>query len=224
MYSLEQTNRWITPLREAWSPVILEHFFAKLNGQGRPYLKLKGVVPGTLHLRNGEILNVVSKEGEQLLRTLAGIERRGSMHVCEGNTFDDVDYTQWPYMVGYSGSTSTLYPEMTIEQNLRYFAKQYQLTTTEVERAVFTTGKRLGLLPYFHLPVHQLPSVVARFVDLGCALIHDPKLLLLSDPTGLPPNLLNHYNSIVCEERAKGRSIVIASTTPIAIADRRISL
>ncbi len=212
MNALIDPSRYFRPLLDAqWSPIILEQFFNKVTGKERPFLRLRGVLPQELSVRSGEIVGVHA-EDETILHYLTGFKRSapGSMLIREGSAFDQVDYRVWPYQVGYAGEKPSLYPELTVEQNWKHFAQHYGLTSSEREMRIRALSQQLGLGPYLQVPVYQLPSGVQRFADLGCAMLHEPKLLCVADPSALLPEpLVNYYYSVLHQERSKGNSVVV---------------
>jgi len=206
-------RKYVRPLIEArWSPVILNNFFTSYLGKDRPIVKIKSLEQGRefeISLHSGTAV----KATPELLDILLGHKKikHGGMWVREGNYFDEVDYKSWVYQVGYAGPKISLYPEMSVEQNWHYFAKQYGLTHNERKIQVHNTARRLGLGPYIHWPLHQLPAGVRRLADLGAALMHDPKVLCV-DVSGIDENIMPYYMRVVMEEKQKGNCVVVAGS------------
>lgn len=201
-----------------WSPIILESFFNKYLGLERPFLRFNGRLPGG-HLRftlaSGEFVSINEDQAMSLYRALTGVDpvQEGNIQVREGDYFDELDPHAWAYQVGYAGPQASLYPELTIEQNWRYFGRLYDLTGTELNSRIIQLMRRLRLGGYQHLRVGSLPDSVVRLADLGCALLHDPKLLLVHHPQELPDALVQFYHQILHEEQQRGRSIIISGTS-----------
>lgn len=219
-------SSYVSTLVEArWSPVIVENFFMKLLGKERPFLKLRNVpVNGkmfNLNVRDSEIISVSGEESRNLMKVLSGSRRlrNGNMLVREGNYFDEVDRKSWAYQVGFAGEEHSLYPELSIAQNWKYFGRQYGMNTHEISTRMHRLSGELGLAPYMHIPVHELPESVVVFADLGCAMLHEPKLLCVHRPN-LSANLMGHYSRVLHNERLRGNSI-IAYNLP-EISDRHI--
>ncbi|RNE48374.1 ABC transporter ATP-binding protein [Corynebacterium alimapuense] len=83
--------------------------------------------------------------------------------------------------IGYVTQSPSLYPELTVEENLRYFALLSGGDTGEVLT-------RLGLEETRHKQVAQLSGGQRGRASLGCALVGDPELLVMDEPTvGLDP-------------------------------------
>ena len=110
-----------------------------------------------------------------LLRALAGLA-----HPTQGTIrMFDQDPQDSSREIGYMAHPSLLYDEMSGMENLRYFARLYEIAgderCAEVIRAV-------GLDPQLTRPVGQYSQGMRQRMSLARAILHDPKLLLLDEP------------------------------------------
>jgi ABC-type multidrug transport system ATPase subunit len=111
-----------------------------------------------------------------LLRSLAGLTRptRGAISML-GKT----DLRAACRDMGYMAHSSLLYDEMSGMENLRYFARLYDIQDDD-RCAKIIAG--VGLDPALERPVGQYSQGMRQRVSLARALLHDPKILLLDEP------------------------------------------
>jgi heme ABC exporter ATP-binding subunit CcmA len=111
-----------------------------------------------------------------LLRSLAGLTRptRGSISML-GKT----DLRAACRDLGYMAHPSLLYDEMSGMENLRYFARLYDIYDDHRCAAAITA---VGLDPALERPVGQYSQGMRQRMSLARALLHDPKILLLDEP------------------------------------------
>jgi len=88
--------------------------------------------------------------------------------------------------VGYLSQRFSLYANLSVSENLRFRAEVFGLA--QPREAVAGLIERFGLAPFVTLAAGRLSSGWARLLQLACALVHAPPLLLLDEPTaGLDP-------------------------------------
>ncbi len=116
---------------------------------------------------------------------------------------------------GYVAEQVALYPHRTTLENAMFFAGLKGQSMAEVESQI----DRVGLRPVRERKVRQLSKGMLQRLGLAIALCGQPQLLVLDEPfNGLDPALLDALQSILCEERARGATLWIATHTMSAIA------
>jgi ABC-type multidrug transport system ATPase subunit len=139
------------------------------------FAALRGVTaefaPGKFHVILGD--NGAGKT--TLLRALAGLTHptRGTVSIL-GNTPREACRE-----VGYMAHPSLLYDEMSGMENLRYFARLYDITGDERCAQVI---RSVGLDPELSRPVGKYSQGMRQRMSLARAILHDPKILLLDEP------------------------------------------
>ncbi len=86
------------------------------------------------------------------------------------------------------GLGKNLYPTLSVEENLQFFARLFGHSAAERRRRVDEVTRSTGLHPFLARPVGQLSGGMRQKLGLCCALMHDPDLLILDEPTtGVDP-------------------------------------
>ncbi len=181
-----------------------------------------------LTIREGEIFGLVGLAGSgksTLLSILVGLQRPTSgrilLHLKE--TGEEIDlYQQKGFtnsIIGFSTQTPSFYPDITVEENIEYFASLYGLSNRldGVKEAVFNLVPLKDIGP---LKAHSLSKGMQKKLDIACALVHTPDILVLDDPTAdLDPLLCRELWSLIRRINNAGTTIVLASHNLMGIED-----
>ena len=162
----------------------------------------------------GEILGFLGPNGagkSTTMRIIAGFiaPTSGSAAVC-GH-----DVTREPLAarraLGYLPEGAPAWPEMTARSFLGFIADVRALAGAQRARRLGDTIARLGLEPVLDQPIETLSKGFKRRVGLAQAILHDPPVLVLDEPTdGLDPNQKHEVRSLI-REMAPGKTIVIST-------------
>ena len=139
----------------------------------------------------GEVFGFLGPNGSgktTMIKMLTGI-----LPVTEGKALiDGVDVSQDPETVrlriGYMSQKFSLYDDLTVGENLRFYGKAYGLRNNGLESKIKETIERNALQPYVDRLAGKLSGGWKQRLALGCAMLHDPKILYLDEPTaGIDP-------------------------------------
>lgn len=113
--------------------------------------------------------------------------------------------------IGYLPENASPYPEMTGEEYLRYRARLYGIERSKRSAALEQTIEHTGLNEMRRRPIARLSKGYRQRVGLAAALIHDPSILILDEPTnGLDPTQLGEMRSLI-RSLAERRTLLICS-------------
>ncbi|HEY2387032.1 MAG TPA: ABC transporter ATP-binding protein [Candidatus Binatia bacterium] len=105
-----------------------------------------------------------------------------------------------------------LYPTLTVQQNLWHFARMQGLARAEARDACRRTVADVGLDERADDPVHALSGGMQRRLNLACAVVHRPEILLLDEPTvGVDLESREHLLRLVRRLRDQGTGIVYST-------------
>ena len=180
---------------------------------------LKGV---SLTLKKGEVVGLLGPNGagkSTLMKILTGYytQWEGKVDFFEKDLKTELRAIQ--KQVGYLTENNPLYPEMYVEEYLQYVADLYRLKNPPIDQLMEQTG----LLDHQKKKIQTLSKGYKQRVGLAAALLHDPKLVILDEPTtGLDPNQLVEIRKLI---RSLGKDKTVLLSTHIlqevdALCDR----
>ncbi len=162
-----------------------------LKGLTKSYADLCAVCDLSLEINRGEIFGFLGANGagkSTTMRMLCGLVRPTSGKAA----IDGADVWRDRYAVrskfGYMAQKFSLYPDLTVLENLRFFAGAYRVPPNEVEGRIERILGQMDLEEKRETPAGSLSGGMRQLLALGCALVHEPPLLFLDEPTsGLDP-------------------------------------
>ena len=143
-----------------------------------------------LSVRTGEILGLVGPNGAgktTLIRCVAGLLRltAGELRVLGEHPGRDVARD-----IGYMTQSAALYEDLPIRDNLSFFGRLFGLSKAEIREGSARALDVVELRDKERELVRHLSGGMRQLTNLACSMVHDPKLLLLDEPTvGIDPML-----------------------------------
>jgi ABC-2 type transport system ATP-binding protein len=190
----------------------------------KSYNKVKALDQISLDVKSGELFGLIGPDGAgktTLFRVLATllIQDEGQATVAGYDVFKD--YKSIRSHVGYMPGRFSLYQDLTVEENLNFFATIFG-TTIEENYDLFK-DIHIQIEPFKDRRAGKLSGGMKQKLALSCALIHKPKVLFLDEPTtGVDPVSRKEFWEML--KRLQQKNITILVSTPYmdeaALCDR----
>jgi len=115
-------------------------------------------------------------------------------------------------MFGYVAQRFSLYPDLTVEENFRFFGGACRVPAAELGERMARLLKLTDLVQKRDAPAGSLSGGMRQLLALGCALIHDPPLLFLDEPTsGLDPVHRQQIWNLLYDLSNAGKTIFVST-------------
>src|SRR5580698_9053010 len=163
----------------------------------------------TAEFASGRLYAILGDNGAgktTLLRTIAGLTppTRGSISIL-----GTIDLRSVCSQLGYMAHPSLLYDEMSGMENLRYFARLYDVTDDE---RCAQTIRAVKLDPSLVRPVGQYSQGMRQRMSLARALLNDPKILLLDEPfSNVDARSSREMGGLLRQLRDGGKTILVVT-------------
>jgi ABC-2 type transport system ATP-binding protein len=173
--------------------------------------QVKALAGLTLSIHEGEIYGLLGPNGSgktTLIRCLAGLLRPDAGRLAVFGVAPRVAVSAG--RVGYMTQGPALYADLTVDENLRFFAALHGVA--DVDRRIEESLRTVDLLDRVRSVVGSLSGGMRTRVSLASTLLHDPRLLLLDEPTvGVDPVLRRDFWTHFRGLAKKGVTILVSS-------------
>jgi ribosome-dependent ATPase len=194
---------------------------ASLRGVTHRYGSVISLDTVSVAIPTGRTVGLIGPDGvgkSTLLGLIAGVRRlqTGSVEVLGGSMGDrrhrDAVCARIAYMP--QGLGRNLYPTLSVFENVDYFGRLYGQSARERATRIADLLKSTGLDSFSDRPAGKLSGGMKQKLSLCCALIHDPDLLILDEPTtGVDPLSRQQFWALIDRIRARrpGLSMITAT-------------
>ncbi|NLS18696.1 ribosome-associated ATPase/putative transporter RbbA [Rhizobium sp. P40RR-XXII] len=192
-----------------------------LQGVGLSYGKTRALERVTLNLPAGQMLGLIGPDGvgkSSLLSLIAGarVVQEGLITVLDGDIANARHRERTSPRIAYmpQGLGKNLYPTLSVFENIDFFARLFGQDTAERRQRIGSLLKDTGLSAFADRAVGKLSGGMKQKLSLCCALIHDPDLLILDEPTtGVDPLSRRQFWDLIAAIRTgrPGMSVIVAT-------------
>jgi ABC-2 type transport system ATP-binding protein len=147
-----------------------------------------------------------------LFKILVGLVRkdRGGIFL-KGEDIGD-DYSKVTSITGYMPERFSLYPDLSVEENLNFFADIHQVPLKKREERKRALLEKTGMLPFKARRARDLSGGMKQKLALASILLSAPQLIILDEPTtGVDPLSRIEFFNIIKDLKAEGKTIVIST-------------
>ncbi|MCZ7555571.1 MAG: ABC transporter ATP-binding protein [Bacteroidia bacterium] len=163
----------------------------------------------------GEIYGIIGPDGAgktTLLRMIVTLLRPDGGHLTVRGYDVSQHMRQIRALVGYMPQRFSLYPDLSVKQNLHFFAELFNVPKEQIASRKRRLYEFSRLEEFSNRLAGRLSGGMKQKLALSCTLIHDPVLLVLDEPTtGVDPVSRTEFWNILQELRAQGVSIVVST-------------
>jgi len=193
------------------------------TGLTKTFRDTRAVDALSLTINSGELFGLVGPDGAgktTTLRLLAGL-----LSLSDGEaTIAGYDLRKQSESIkkhiGYMAQQFSLYAELTVLENLRFFAEIYDVPKEEIAERTKNLLRFARLTEFTNRRAGHLSGGMQKKLALACTLIHEPKILLLDEPTtGVDPISRREFWDILTNLYLNGTTIIV-STPYMDEADR----
>ena len=185
------------------------------------YGKTKALDSVSLDFPAGRMVGLIGPDGvgkSSLLALIAGVRKmqQGALTVFGGDMRKSGHRRRICPQIAYmpQGLGKNLYPNLSIAENIAFFAGLFGQRGQEHDERVTHLLDSTGLAPFRDRPAGKLSGGMKQKLGLCCALIHDPDLLILDEPTtGVDPLSRRQFWELIDQIRAErpGMSVLVAT-------------
>lgn len=175
----------------------------------------------SVQLKSGVLAGLIGPDGvgkSTLISLLTGARKLqdGNLQVFGGDMRDRKHREESCPRIAYmpQGLGKNLYFTLTVEENLQYFARLFGYDAAERRRRIDSLTASTGLKDFLDRPAGKLSGGMKQKLGLCCALVHDPDLLVLDEPTtGVDPLARRQFWELIDRIRQNNPSMGVLAAT-----------
>ena len=179
----------------------------------KTYGKVHALKDLSFTVDEGELYGIIGPDGAgktTLFRILATLMRadKGTAEVAGCDVVKD--YRKIRNIIGYMPGRFSLYQDLTVEENLKFFATVFNTTIQENYHLIEDIYKQIE--PFKHRKAGKLSGGMKQKLALSCALIHKPEVLFLDEPTtGVDPVSRKEFWGMLLKLKRQGITILVST-------------
>jgi ABC-2 type transport system ATP-binding protein len=184
----------------------------RVEGLSKRYGATEAVAGLSFHIAQGEIFGLLGPNGAGKTTTIAMLATQRSASGGDAILFGRSVCSEpgaVRQMIGLAPQETGLYPRLTAAENLRFFGRLYGVKGARLTARVEQLLGFVGLEAHRDSYVGTFSGGMQRRLNLAAALVHEPRLILLDEPTaGVDPQSRSHILELVGRLRAGGAAIL----------------
>lgn len=187
----------------------------KTNKLTRRFGKFIAVDQVSIEVKHGEIFGFLGANGAgktTMIRILCGLLKpsAGNATVADFDVYQQSEHIK--KNIGYMSQKFSLYDDLTIYENIEFFGGIYGLSNGLIRQRRDALLKQVGLTNVANSMTRDLPVGFKQRLALGCALLHDPPILFLDEPTsGVDPEARRSFWDLIYNTAEAGKTIFVST-------------
>lgn len=185
----------------------------KVENISKAFKKVQALNNVSFHAEKGELFGIIGPDGAgkttlfRIMTTLT-IPDNGTVLINNRSIF--TDYMEIRKNIGYMPGRFALYQDLTVEENLNFFASVFNTTIEENYHLV--KGIYSHIAPFKNRKAGKLSGGMKQKLALSCALIHKPEVLFLDEPTtGVDPVSRKEFWDMLYDLKNMGITIIVST-------------
>lgn len=160
-----------------------------------------------------EILGLLGPSGSgksTIVKMISGIDSptNGTVYVLD----EKMPKLSTMNKIGYMAQSDALYDELTAEENIKFFSSMYKLSKAKQKERISEIMELVNLSDHLKKQVKQYSGGMKRRLSLAIALIHEPPILILDEPTvGIDPVLRKSIWEELYKLKNNGTTIIVTT-------------
>ena len=185
----------------------------KVENISKSFKKVQALNDVSFHAEKGELFGIIGPDGAgktTLFRIMTTLTIPDNGSVLINNRSILKDYMEIRKNIGYMPGRFALYQDLTVEENLNFFASVFNTTIEENYHLV--KGIYSHIAPFKNRKAGKLSGGMKQKLALSCALIHKPEVLFLDEPTtGVDPVSRKEFWDMLYDLKNIGITIIVST-------------
>ncbi|RMF58719.1 MAG: ABC transporter ATP-binding protein [Calditrichaeota bacterium] len=181
----------------------------------KSYEEVEAVRGVHFQVKQGELFGLIGPDGAgktTLMRAICTLLNPDQGRILVQGMDTQKEIAAIRSILGYMPQQFSLYQDLSVEQNLRFFADLFQVSAEERQRRMEQLYRFSRLGPFKKRPAGALSGGMKQKLALSCALIHTPQVLVLDEPTyGVDPVSRSEFWEILQNIRRDGTTILVST-------------
>jgi ABC-2 type transport system ATP-binding protein len=187
----------------------------EIHNLEKKYQQTEALASVSLEIGTGEMFGLIGPDGAgktTLIRILTSLmdPDKGDCRLMNIPVHSEPQKVR--EIIGYMPQRFSLYPDLTVGENLRFFADLFKVAKDQRTKRTAELLEFSRLTPFIKRRAGKLSGGMKQKLALSCALIHTPKILILDEPTtGVDPVSRREFWNILKDLKNQGVSILVST-------------
>jgi len=191
------------------------HIVVRTEGLTRRFGKFVAVDSVSIEVARGEVFGFLGANGAgktTMIRMLCGLLKPSSGKATIAGFDIYKKSEQIKKNIGYMSQRFSLYDDLTIRENMDFYGGIYNLSNDMINERREYLLQQVGLTAVTDTLTRELPLGFKQRLALGCALLHDPPIVFLDEPTsGVDPKARRSFWDLIYQTSGLGKTIFVTT-------------